>query len=172
MLPNSVPFTCTLRNFDPHPRTSSRGQLATAARSLRRNSSTLASSGTRRARVLTLVVMLGNLLTRADSLTPTHPGRDGRSADGLVRLLCLLWLAGVAMRMTLLVMPPVIPQVHDELRISETQVGLLIGLPLAMLAVAAIPGSLLIARVGTTLAVTLGMIVAAVGGAARAAAVP
>jgi MFS transporter, CP family, cyanate transporter len=100
-----------------------------------------------------------------------HPGHDGRSAGGLARLLCLLWLAGVAMRMTLLVMPPVIPQVHDELRISETQVGLLIGLPLAMLAVAAIPGSLLIARVGATLAVTLGMIIAAVGGAARAAAV-
>ena len=102
---------------------------------------------------------------------PTHPGHDGRSAGGLARLLCLLWVAGVAMRMTLLVMPPVIPQVHDELRISETQVGLLIGLPLAMLALAAIPGSLLIARVGATLAVTLGMIIAAVGGAARAAAV-
>jgi hypothetical protein len=68
----------------------------------------------------------------------TSPGRAGRSAAGLARSLCLLWLAGVAMRMMLLVMPPVIPQVHDELRISETQVGLLIGLPLAMLAVAAI----------------------------------
>jgi cyanate permease len=85
---------------------------------------------------------------------PTSSGRDGRSAGGLARLLCLLWLAGVAMRMTLLVMPPVIPQLHDELHMSETQVGLLIGLPLAILAVAAIPGSLLIARVGATLAVT------------------
>jgi MFS family permease len=75
------------------------------------------------------------------------------------------------MRMTLLVMPPVIPQLHDELHMSETQVGLLIGLPLAMLAVAAIPGSLLIARVGATLAVTLGMTIAALGGAARAAAI-
>jgi CP family cyanate transporter-like MFS transporter len=54
---------------------------------------------------------------------------------------------------------------------SETQVGLLIGLPLAMLALAAIPGSLLIARVGATLAVTLGMTIAAIGGAARAAAI-
>ena len=75
------------------------------------------------------------------------------------------------MRMTLLVVPPVIPQLHDELHMSETQVGLLIGLPLAMLAVAAIPGSLLIARVGATLAVTLGMTIAALGGAARAAAI-
>jgi MFS transporter, CP family, cyanate transporter len=98
-------------------------------------------------------------------------GSDSRSAGGLIRLLCLLWIAGVAMRMTLLVMPPIIPQVHDELRMSETQVGLLIGLPLAMLALAAIPGSLLIARVGATLAVTLGMTIAAIAGAARAAAI-
>ena len=61
----------------------------------------------------------------------------------------LLWLAGVAMRMTILAMPPVIPLVHDELHMSETQVGLLIGLPLAMFAIAAVPGSLLIARIGT-----------------------
>jgi MFS family permease len=98
-------------------------------------------------------------------------GSDSRSAGGLIQLLCLLWIAGVAMRMTLLVMPPIIPQVHDELRMSETQVGLLIGLPLAVLALAAIPGSLLIARVGASLAVTLGMTIAAIAGAARAAAI-
>jgi CP family cyanate transporter-like MFS transporter len=73
--------------------------------------------------------------------------------------------------MTLLVMPPVIPQVHDELHMTETQVGLLIGLPLAVLAIAAIPGSLLIARIGATVAVALGMAIAAVGGGVRAAAI-
>jgi MFS transporter, CP family, cyanate transporter len=93
------------------------------------------------------------------------------SVGRLIKPMCLLWLAGVAMRMTLLVMPPVIPQVHDELHMSETQVGLLIGLPLAVFAVAAIPGSLLIARIGTTVAVTLGMTIAAIAGGARAAAV-
>ena len=37
---------------------------------------------------------------------PQHQRRrsNGRLAGGLARLLCLLWLAGVAMRMTLLVM--------------------------------------------------------------------
>src|SRR5215472_11657651 len=40
-----------------------------------------------------------------------------------------------------------------------------------MFALAAIPGSLLIARIGAILAVTLGMTIAALGGAARAAAV-
>ena len=54
---------------------------------------------------------------------------------------------------------------------ASATAGLLIGLPLAMLAVAAIPGSLLIARVGAALAVTLGMTIAAIGGTARAAAI-
>lgn len=75
------------------------------------------------------------------------------------------------MRMTILAMPPVIPLVHRELHLTETQVGLLIGLPLAMFAAAAVPGSLLIARVGARLAAILGMIVAALAGGARGAAV-
>ena len=102
---------------------------------------------------------------------PTYLSQDGPQVGGLARPLGLLFIAGVAMRMTLLVMPPVIPLVHDELHMSETQVGLLVGLPLAVFAVAAVPGSLLIARIGATLAVTLGMAIAAIAGGARAAAV-
>jgi len=89
----------------------------------------------------------------------------------LIKLLCALWLAGAAMRMTILAMPPVIPLVHDELHMSETQVGLLIGLPLAIFALAAVPGSLLTARVGAFRAVIIGMAIAALAGAARGAAV-
>jgi len=90
---------------------------------------------------------------------------------GAASLLCLLWLAGVAMRMTLLTVPPVIPLIHEELRMSETQIGLLIGLPLALFAIAAVPGSLLIARIGTRRALILGMTIAALAGAARGAAI-
>jgi len=97
--------------------------------------------------------------------------RDGPSAGGLVRLLCLLWLAGVAMRMTLLVVPPIIPLVHEDLHMSETQIGLLIGLPLAMFALAAVPGSLLIARIGARRALIIGMTIAAIAGGARGAAI-
>jgi CP family cyanate transporter-like MFS transporter len=97
--------------------------------------------------------------------------RDGLSAGRLIKLLSLLLLAGVAMRMTILAMPPVIPLVHRELHMSETQVGLLIGLPLALFAIAAIPGSLLIARVGTRAAAVTGMVIAALAGAARSAAI-
>jgi CP family cyanate transporter-like MFS transporter len=97
--------------------------------------------------------------------------RDGLSTGRLIKLMCVLWLAGVAMRMTILAMPPIIPLVHDELRMSETQVGLLVGLPLAIFALVAVPGSLLIARIGASLAVLTGMVVTALAGGARAAAV-
>jgi CP family cyanate transporter-like MFS transporter len=97
--------------------------------------------------------------------------RDGHTTGRLIRFMFALWLAGVAMRMTILAMPPVIPLVHDELHMSETQIGLLIGLPLAMFAIAAVPGSLLISRIGTRNAVVFGMVFAAVAGAARAASI-
>src|ERR1700761_8546101 len=93
--------------------------------------------------------------------------QDGLPVGRLIKLMFALWLAGVAMRMNILAMPPVIPQIHDELHMSETQIGLLIGLPLAMFAIAAVPGSLLISRVGTRNAVIIGMIVAAFAGGAR-----
>ena len=83
----------------------------------------------------------------------------------------VLFLAGVTLRMTMLAMPPVIPLVHEELRLSETQVGLLVGLPLAVFALAAVPGSLLIARIGALMAVLVGMIIAAVASGARGAAI-
>jgi CP family cyanate transporter-like MFS transporter len=104
-------------------------------------------------------------------MSATEKSAAGISAGRDLKLLCILWLAGVAMRMTILAMPPVIPLVHDELHLSETQVGLLMGLPLAIFAIAAVPGSLLIARIGASLAVILGMVFTAFAGAARAAAV-
>jgi len=93
-----------------------------------------------------------------------------KAFGGTLCFFCLLWLAGLAMRMTLLVVPPVIPLIHEDLRMSETQIGLLIGLPLALFAIAAVPGSLLVARGGAKLAVTLGMVIAAVAGGLRGAA--
>lgn len=101
----------------------------------------------------------------------TDLSRDGPPAGGLVRSLCLLFLAGMAMRLTLLAIPPVIPLIHEQLRMSETQIGLLVGLPLAVFAAAAVPGSLFIARVGVTLTVFLGLTLAAIAGGLRGAAV-
>ena len=47
----------------------------------------------------------------------------------LVRLLALLWLAGLATRLTILAIPPVIPLIRDELQMTEAQVGFLVALP-------------------------------------------
>jgi MFS transporter, CP family, cyanate transporter len=104
-------------------------------------------------------------------MPPSHDHAAGPSVGRLLRFLCLLWLAGVAMRMTLLAVPPVIPLIHEDLRMSETQIGLLIGAPLALFAIAAVLGSLLIARTGTKLALVLGMVITALAGGARGAAI-
>ena len=102
---------------------------------------------------------------------PPAGTKAAETLAGTLRFFCLLWLAGLAMRMTLLVVPPVIPLIHEDLRMSETQIGLLIGLPLALFAIAAVPGSLLIARGGAELAVILGMVITAFAGGLRGAAV-
>ena len=87
----------------------------------------------------------------------------------MLRSLCLLWLAGVAMRVTVLAVPPVLPLMRAELGMSETQVGLLVGLPLATLAIAAVPGSLSIAKWGALRTVLIGLFVTAVAGMLRSA---
>lgn len=87
----------------------------------------------------------------------------------LISALSLLWLAGTALRLTILAVPPVIPLIHDELALNATQIGILTGLPSLVLAIAAVPGSLLIARVGVTMAMVVGLAITAVGGALRGA---
>ncbi len=83
--------------------------------------------------------------------------------------LLLLWLAGAALRLTILAVPPVIPIIHDELSLSATQIGVLTGLPSMLFAFAAVPGSLLIARLGIRAALTVGLALTAIGGALRGA---
>jgi MFS transporter, CP family, cyanate transporter len=88
----------------------------------------------------------------------------------LVRLLALLWLAGIATRVTILAIPPVIPLIRDDLQMTEAQVGFLVALPVLMFAVAAVPGSLLVARFGTGVTLLAGVLLTAIAGAARGSA--
>lgn len=81
--------------------------------------------------------------------------------------LALLWLAGTALRFSILAVPPVLPLIHDDLNLNATQVGILTGLPSMLLALAAVPGSLLIARLGVTAALIFGLLLTAAGGALR-----
>ena len=88
----------------------------------------------------------------------------------LLTALLLLWLAGCALRLTILAVPPVIPLIHDDLDLNATQIGILTGLPSMLFAIAAVPGSLLIARLGVTAAMVVGLALNAIGGALRGAA--
>ena len=93
--------------------------------------------------------------------------QDGPPPPRLLTLLCLLWLTGVSMRITILAVPPVIPLIHAELHLSEAQVGFLVSLPLLVFALAAVPGALLVHRLGTFLTLTIGMMVTAAAAAGR-----
>ncbi len=84
-----------------------------------------------------------------------------------LRALLLLWLAGIALRLTILAVPPVIPLIHDDLHLSETQVGILSGLPMVLFAAAAIAGSLMIARLGALTALLIGLVLCAAGSVVR-----
>jgi len=83
--------------------------------------------------------------------------------------LLLLWLAGNALRLTILAVPPVIPSIHEDLHLTATGVGILGGLPVALFAAAAVPGSLMIARLGPVQALVAGLVISAIGGALRGA---
>jgi len=91
--------------------------------------------------------------------------RTDRTQTHFLTAFVLLWLAGTALRLTILAVPPVIPLIHDELNLSATEIGFLTGLPSMLFALAAVPGSLLIARLGVKAAMVVGLMLTAVGGA-------
>jgi CP family cyanate transporter-like MFS transporter len=82
----------------------------------------------------------------------------------------MLWIAGVGLRVTILAVPPLIRLIHEDLGISETQVGILSGLPPVLFVLAAVPGSLLIARFGARRTLIAGLFASAIGCALRGAA--
>jgi CP family cyanate transporter-like MFS transporter len=79
----------------------------------------------------------------------------------------LLWLAGNGLRITILAVPPVIAMIRDDLRLTATEVGLLSSIPPAMFAIAALAGSLLVARLGVSVALVGGLALVAAGSALR-----
>ncbi len=81
--------------------------------------------------------------------------------------LALLWLAGNDLRLTLLAVPPVLPLIHADLGLDEKGVAALSGLPVLLLGVAAVPGSLLIARVGARRALIVGLVLIGAASALR-----
>ena len=81
--------------------------------------------------------------------------------------LATLWFAGADLRLTVLAVPPVLPLIHHQFGLSERAIGALSGLPVLLFGLAAIPGSLLIARLGARRAAVAGLFVIAASSAAR-----
>ncbi|WP_148861096.1 MFS transporter [Marinobacter fonticola] len=82
-------------------------------------------------------------------------------------VLVLLWLAGLYLRIPVLVAPPLAPFIADELALSQALTGALTTVPVLMLAIGAMPGSLAISRLGARTALALALIVVAVGSSLR-----
>lgn len=79
----------------------------------------------------------------------------------------LIWLAGNGLRITLLAVPPVLTLIRDEFGLSATEVGLLGSIPQLLLALAALGGALLVARLGLRGALAAGLLIIAAGSALR-----
>lgn len=73
-------------------------------------------------------------------------------------LLALLWLGALGLRLTVLAVPPVIPAIHHDLGLDEKGISTLTALPTLLLAAAAVPGALLIARLGARRALVAGLV--------------
>ena len=82
----------------------------------------------------------------------------------------LLWLAGNALRLTILAIPPVIQMIKDDLGLTATEVGVLAGIPIILFAGAALPGSLLLARFGPVRTLLTGLVISGIGSGLRGAA--
>lgn len=92
--------------------------------------------------------------------TPPSPAR-------LLPVAVLLWLAGLYLRVPILVAPPLAPFISADLGLNQTLTGALTTLPILMLAVGAMPGSLAISRLGPRNTLVLAMVIMAMGSAAR-----
>ncbi|MCS6764978.1 MAG: MFS transporter [Candidatus Protistobacter heckmanni] len=102
------------------------------------------------------------------SLSATQEGVRGAERSTVFVSLLLLWLAGAGLRLTILAIPPVIPMIRADLGLGGTDVGILGGIPMALFALAAIPGSLLIARLGLLRTLVGGLMIIGLGSALRA----
>ncbi|WP_404366392.1 CynX/NimT family MFS transporter [Marinobacter sp.] len=85
----------------------------------------------------------------------------------LLPVLALLWLAGLYLRIPILVAPALAPFIADDLALSQALTGALTAVPVLMLAIGAMPGSLAISRFGPRHTLAAALLIAALGSAAR-----
>ena len=92
--------------------------------------------------------------------TPPPPAK-------LLPVAVVLWLAGVYLRIPVLVAPPLAPFISNELALTQALTGALTTLPILMLAIGSMPGSLAIARIGPRNTLALAMVIMVIGSAGR-----
>jgi len=85
----------------------------------------------------------------------------------LLPVAVLLWLAGVYLRIPVLVAPPLAPFISNDLGLTQALTGALTTLPILMLAIGAMPGSLAISRIGPRNTLALAMVIMVIGSAGR-----
>jgi len=76
------------------------------------------------------------------------------------------------MRLPMLVMPALSPVIGSELSLNQTEIGALTTIPVLMLSLGALPGSLVIARLGPLMTLVLALLLVALASAARGLAPP
>jgi MFS transporter, CP family, cyanate transporter len=106
------------------------------------------------------------------AVAPRHPKEKPRIMESRAELvtgwrLTLLWLAGIDLRLTILAVPPVLPLIHGDLALDEKAVAALTGLPVLLFGLVAVPGSLMIARLGARRATIAGLLLVAAASALR-----
>lgn len=84
-----------------------------------------------------------------------------------LRRLAVLWLVGLNLRITILALPPVLPEVRDAFALSQPALAALTTLPVLLLAAGAPVGSAVTARIGPYRVLILGLVVIAVTSALR-----
>jgi CP family cyanate transporter-like MFS transporter len=92
-----------------------------------------------------------------------------KARAGTTGRLALLWLAGMDLRVTLLALPPLLPLVSADLGLDRAAVGALTNLPVLLLGLASVLGSVIIGRLGASRALLVGLVTVAVAGALRGA---
>ncbi len=112
---------------------------------------------------------MGSPLSLGGKSGPVEQGpgaRAERRALSVYRL-ALLWFIGANLRMTVLALPPVLPDIQHQLHLSETAIAALTNLPVLVLALAAVVGSAAVARLGPRFTLVVGLVVVGVSSGAR-----
>lgn len=79
----------------------------------------------------------------------------------------LLWSLGVYLRLTILIVPPLIPRLEDALGFSTGEVALATSVPALLIGLGALAGGWLVGRVGVVYTLVAGLLVIGLGSAAR-----